>query len=303
MSTPAPGPIRPTLALVLASLLWGLSWLPLKALAGAGVEGLTLVFLAAGAAGLAVLPAARRGRGSGRNDAVALLAIAFLGGYANLSFALALIHGDVVRVMVLFYLLPVWGALGGRLFLREPLTRWRGIAVALAVAGAFLTLGGPAALDAPLSGADLLALSCGLAFALNNLVFRARAQVSLASKVAVMQLGSSGMALLAIASGLGPAATPPQAGAVAWTLVYGLGWLLIATLGTQWGVTHLPAAKASVIITLELVGAALSATLLGAQSWTPGSATGVALILLATLVEGSADDAPRAQEARPAKDR
>jgi drug/metabolite transporter (DMT)-like permease len=301
MSIATPGRLRPTLALVLASLLWGLSWLPLKALAGAGVEGLTLVLLASGAAGLATLPAAWRRRASGRVDAVALLAIAVLGGYANLSFALALIHGEVVRVMVLFYLLPVWGALGGRLFLREALTPLRGVTVALAVAGAFLTLGGPAALDAPLSGADLLALSCGLAFALNNLVFRARAQASLASKVSAMQLGSAGLALLAIAGGLGPAG-PAEAGAVAWTIVYGLGWLLLATLGTQWGVSHLPAARASVIITLELVAAALSATLLGVESWTPGSATGVALILAATLLEGSAEDAPRAQGARPAKD-
>jgi drug/metabolite transporter (DMT)-like permease len=273
---------------VLAAVLWGLAWLPLKAIAAGGLSGLALTLVAAAAAGLAVLPAAWRGRRASRAAGRPLLAIAVLGGYANLSFALALVHGEVVRVMVLFYLLPVWAAVGGRLFLGERLTLARAGAVTLAVPGVLLTLGGPAALAAPPAGADLLALSSGIAFALNNLVFRAHPGVPLAGKVAAMQLGSAAMAATALAVGPEATTSPPLV-TVAGALAYGLGWLLLATLGTQWGVTHLPAARASVIITLELVTAAVSATWLGAESWSVLKGAGVALILAATALQGLAE--------------
>ena len=42
-----------------------------------------------------------------------------LGGFANLGFTLSMIYGDVIRAMMLFYLAPVWGVLGGALFLGE----------------------------------------------------------------------------------------------------------------------------------------------------------------------------------------
>jgi drug/metabolite transporter (DMT)-like permease len=285
-ASPPASPVElPTLALMLASVAWGLSWLPLKALAAGGVAGLALILVASSTAGLAILPLAWRRHRPARGARAALLAIATLGGYANLSFALALMHGEVVRVMVLFYLLPVWAALGGRVFLGERLTPVRLLAVALAVAGAVLTLGGTAALAAPLGWTDLLALSCGLSFALGNLVFRAFPTMPLPGKVTAMQLGSAALAGAALAAGLEPlpAAAPQTLG---WAAAYGLGWLLLATLGTQWGVTHLPAARAAVIITLELVTAAVSATVLGLETWTPQKAAGVALILAATVVEG-----------------
>jgi hypothetical protein len=46
---------------------------------------------------------------------------------------------------------------------------------------------------------------------------------------------------------------------------YGLAWLLLATLGTQFGVTHMEAGRASVIIILELVTAVASALWIGGE--------------------------------------
>jgi drug/metabolite transporter (DMT)-like permease len=273
-----------TLALAISSVAWGLSWVPLKALAARGVEGLWLTLIAAAAATALLLPLAVRQRRAWRGSAAGLVAIALLGGYAHLSFVLALIAGDVVRVMVLFYLLPVWAAVGGWLWLGEPVGPLRRLAVALAVVGAFLALGGPAMADAPLAAADLLALTCGIAFAANNLVFRALPAVPLASKVAPMLLGAAGLAGAGLLLGLQAEPAAGTAG-VGLAALYGVGWLLLATAGSQWGITHLPAARGAVLLTLELVTAVASATILGAETWSLMKAAGVALIMTAALLE------------------
>ncbi len=274
----------PTIVLVISSLAWGLAWLPLKWLEAQGIGGLTLTQVAAGSAGLAILPAAIARREAVRGHAGTLLGIAVLGGYANLSFVLSLVYGDVVRVMVLFYLLPVWGAMGGRLFLGEPLHRLRLAAVGMAVLGAVLILGGPAILARPPGWIDAIAVSSGLAFAANNLVFRASSDLPLVSKSAAMLLGCATMAGLALAAGVQSWSTPGPA-VTGYTLAYGLGWLLVTTLATQWGVTHLEAARASVIIILELVAAVVSATLLGVETWTAIKLAGTVLILAAAVME------------------
>ena len=77
-----------------------------------------------------------------------VLMIALAGGLANVCFLSAIVRGDVVRVMLLFYLAPVWGVIGGRIFFGEPLTRLRVVGVATAVVGAVLLLAVLRALDA-----------------------------------------------------------------------------------------------------------------------------------------------------------
>ncbi|MEZ5501606.1 MAG: hypothetical protein R3E50_02705 [Halioglobus sp.] len=49
-------------------------------------------------------------------------------------------HGDVIGVMILFYMLPVWSVLGVRLFFGEAIDRSRLIAVALCFCGGALIL-------------------------------------------------------------------------------------------------------------------------------------------------------------------
>jgi drug/metabolite transporter (DMT)-like permease len=280
----SPGQRAAVLALVGASLLWGLAWLPLKALSALGMAGLPLNVVAFGASSLVLLPLLLRSHPEWRGQARWLLLIGLLGGYANMTFTLALMHGEVVRVMVLFYLLPAWGALGGRLFLGEAVDGPRLVAVALALLGAFLVLGGPDALGGRLSWVDLLAVTCGISFAANNLVFRARQSIPVPTKVAAMLAGcfvlAVGMTALTV-----PDLPPPGAAAGWWAAAYGVGWVLVATAGTQWGVTRMAAARSAVIIILELLAAIISAVLIGGETMSAGQIVGATLILIAAYLE------------------
>ncbi len=273
----------PVASLVVASVAWGLSWIPLKHFGALGVGGVPLTLVAYGAGALVMLPFLHRGVSPGERRY--LLAIALLGGYANLAFAVAMVYGEVVRVMVLFYLLPVWGVLGGRVFLGEPIDGLRWTALGLALAGAFLVLGGPEAFAGRVSWPDVLALTCGMAFSLNNVVFRARQGLPLGSKVSAMFGGCALLAVLLIAAGVQPW---PEVGAATWGTVaaLGVGWLLLATLGSMWGVTHMETGRASILIILELLTAVASATLIGGETMSTAEWAGAALILGAALVEG-----------------
>ena len=84
--------------------------------------------------------------------------------------------GDVVRVVLLFYLMPLWAVLLARLLLDERSTALALLRVALALAGAAVVLwpqGGGWPL--PRSLADWLGVVGGFAFALNNVMLRREA--------------------------------------------------------------------------------------------------------------------------------
>ena len=249
-----------------------------------------MIALAAGSAALCLLPFALRQRAAWRGRrALGLVLIFLLGGYANLAFSTALVYGEVVRVMVLFYLLPVWGVAGGWWFLGEKVGKLRLIAVGCALLGAVLVLGGISELRGSVSLVDLLAASSGLAFAGSNLVFRARDDLPLVSKATAMLFGSAVLAAVALTLGLGhETAALIQPSGVGWAVAYGVGWLLLATLGSQFGVSHLEAGRSSIIIIIELLAAVASAMLVGGERMSPIEMGGGALILLAALLEARA---------------
>lgn len=264
--------------------MWGLAWFPLKALRDVGIEGAPLTLVTFAAAALVLIPQTLRQFPAWRSRARFMGLIALCGGFANLAFAIAIIYGDVIRVMVLFYLLPAWGVLGGRLFLGERIDTQRAVAVAFALIGAFLVLGGVAAFESPPSLYDLLALAAGFTFALNNILFRLSPALPHISRVAAMCLGCAAMAgaLVVLSPPLNMPTQPvPWLGAAA----FGIGWILVATLASQWAVTHLEAGRASIIIIVELLTAVGSAAILAGERLANVELVGGALIITSALLE------------------
>lgn len=282
--------------LLFSCTLWGLMWWPLKQFRAAGLEGAPLTLLAYGAVGLLGARWLWRERAAWRPQTAHLLGLVVVGGVANTAFVQALIAGDVVRVMLLFYLSPVWSVLGGRLFLGEAVSRRRAGAVGLALAGAFLVVGGTAALSTPLSVSDLLALGAGLAFSGNNLIARAAQAIPMPSKSVAVFLGcalSSGVVLLASASASSSALAFPT---TPWlwlgVVAFGIVWVGLATATWQYGVTHLEAGRSGVILIAELLISVTSAVLIGGEVLSTREALGGALIAAAALLEATTPAEP-----------
>jgi drug/metabolite transporter (DMT)-like permease len=291
---PAGGPGRagskrfaPALALMLNALVWGTSWWPFRQLHDhAGVHPLwttTGVYLMAVLAIGAARPAAWRELA----QTPALWLIVLASGLTNATFNWGVTVGDVVRVVLLFYLMPLWAVLLARALLHEPLTRAALARVAMALAGAVIVLWpaqGSSVL--PLRLTDALGLVGGFSFALNNVMLRKESARSEAARALAMFLGGALVAgVLALA--LGDAQVPwPGALSAGW-LAFGLGLgalFLLSNLGLQFGAARLPANATAVIMLTEVVFASASALALGAGTMTPGLAVGGGLIVGAAVL-------------------
>jgi drug/metabolite transporter (DMT)-like permease len=278
-------PAYPVLVLVSASALWGLSWLPLKYFASFGIEGVPVTLVGHGSVGVLAIGLLWRRRALWQRAWRYLLLLAAVGGLANLAFASAIVRGDVVRVMVLFYLLPAWGVLGAYFWLGERVDTVRKLAVAAALGGAFLILGGPSILAKPPTFIDALAVLSGMALAVNNVWFRKLDQLTVTDKVAAMFVGCLLWAVPLTL--LGVQSLPEGVPALVWAQLAGFGLvgLLLATIGTQWGVAHMEAGRSSVLIIVELVAAVASAALINGARLSAVEWLGGALIVLAALAE------------------
>jgi drug/metabolite transporter (DMT)-like permease len=276
----------PVVVLLFSSIGWGLTWLPLRYFDSVGLAGPLMIFIAFFSAVVFLLPLLVKGKKSNlMNGLHLLLLIALFGGLANLSFQTALYYGDVVRVMILFYLLPIWSVLGGRIFLGERIDALRLLTLAAALAGGVLILGGTGVLSRPPDLIDLLAVLSGFSFAMNNLVFRFAQSIPLINKVIAMFIGVVvfiGLFLVFNSETL----KLPSLQTTILAMGYGIVWLSLITIGTQWGVTRLEAGRASIIIVMELVAAVVSAVLILGQPLALAEFTGAVLVVAAALLEG-----------------
>ncbi len=274
-------------ALVFNAFSFGLSWWPFRHVAALGVHPLWLTGISYSAVVIALLlvrPAALLAL----LRTPALWALLLAAGATNACFNWAVSVGDVVRVVLLFYLMPLWTVLLARLLLGERISPRGAVRVALALAGAVVVLwpaaaGGPAGLTFP----DVLALLGGVGFALNNVLLRRAAASSRAASALAMFAGGALVALLlaGLLSQAGRIAWP-AAPAPGWLLVAAVlaGWMLLANLALQYGAARLPANTVSVILITEVAFASASAVWLGAGSLGPQVVLGGALIGAAALL-------------------
>ena len=209
-------------------------------------------------------------------------------GLTNVGFNWAVTVGDVVRVVLLFYLMPAWVVLLAWPLLGEKPTAGSLFRLVLALTGVVIVLKTPAsAWPVPDSLADWLALMGGFSFALTNILLRRLNQTPQESRMLAMFGGGTLMAGLAALAGMG-------LGHVAGVPAPGLDWVglvlllslafLTGNLALQYGAARLQASATSLIMLSEVVFASVSAVLLGAGELTGRTLAGGGLILLASLL-------------------
>ncbi len=274
----------PALTLIFSSVLWGVSWLPLQLLKGKGIDGIPLILISQCILGLLFTYHGWQFSKQSKHWGP-LLGIALCGGGAILCFTYALTYGEVIRVMALFYLLPVWGVLGGKVFLGENVGLIRWLGVAMAIVGAFLILGGSKVFSAPPTWLDAMALASGILFAANNMFFRGVTTLPLPTKLMTMFYGCSALCALAMLLGVQSFPSSLSINTWGWVLVYTIFWLLIANIASQWAVTQMETGRSSIILIVELLAAVASAMWIGGESLSGSEWLGCFLILVAAITE------------------
>ena len=209
-------------------------------------------------------------------------------GLTNVGFNWAVTVGDVVRVVLLFYLMPGWVVLLAWPLLGEKPTAGSLSRLALAFVGVVIVLKTPdSPWPVPESLADGLALMGGFSFALTNVLLRKLNQTPEESRMLAMFLGGAFMALIAALIGMGSGLVAPIP-ALAWpwasaAIALGLAFLA-GNLALQYGAARLRASTTSLIMLTEVVYASVSAMLMGAGELNLRTLVGGAFILLASLL-------------------
>ncbi|WP_019700809.1 DMT family transporter [Paracidovorax oryzae] len=280
----------PILALLFNAFVWGLAWWPFRLMHAAGLHPLwATAVMYCGV--LVALLALRPGLWAQVRAHPQLWLLALSSGLNNVAFNWAVTVGDVVRVILLFYLMPAWAVLLAWKVLGERPTAGAIARLALAFAGVVLVIwpGGASAqaLLHGLSMADGLALLGGFMFALTNVTLRRLHAVPGQARMFSMFGGCMLMALVVGTIGLHAGVVEPfPAPNATWIATAALlaGVLLLGNWALQFGASRLAAGTTAIVMLSEVVFASVSSVLLSAATLQPRTLLGGGMIVLAALL-------------------
>ena len=257
----------PIFSLLFGAFVWGIIWYPYRLMAQAGVSGIYssfYVFILTIAIALPYFFITKKKVPIWSKD---FWLLALVAGYTNISYVLAVIDGEVVRVMLLFYLSPVWTIFLAHFMLNEDTQKRHYIAVFISLIGAFIMFWEPGYLIHLDSKSDWLALSSGLGFAITNVMTRKHEHMTVNQKALAIWLGVIVVAMICIMFDKNAMPTldffRPVDAAIMMVIALSL---FLSTLLVQFGVTQIKAVEASSFFLFEIVVAAISSYFLVGES-------------------------------------
>ncbi len=281
--------------LLFGAMCWGIIWYPYRLMADAGVSGVASSFYTYSIALiLGAILFAKNWRGV-LYLPKSVIWLSVIAGWTNLSYVLAVIDGEVMRVMLLFYLSPLWTLILAHYWLKESISKSGFVSIAIAMLGAYIMLADPfngnsSYLPLPQNKSEWLALSAGIGFSLTNVITRKSVHLSLAAKSMLVWVGVASMSILLMPF-LGEMSSASHFPSLSfftmnnWLVMSLIAILLMAaTLFVQYGVTKIAAARASVLFLFELIVAAVASYYLANEAMTPNEWIGGSFIIAAGLV-------------------
>lgn len=292
-----PSQRMPIIVVVVAASAWGLFWLPLRVFAE---NGLPAGWITAGVfamPALVFLPFAAwrvaRGRPTGAGHAI----MGLCAGGAVALYAESVLHTEVARALILFYVTPVWSTLLEAVVLKRRVTQARAVALVLGLAGLFTILGGRTGVPLPQNPGDVFALLSGVVWAFGTL------RVRLASGVGTFEtlfafflygtLVAVCLALLPLGLGVGVPGWAELAPHVPWLVVVAVGFMIPVMWGLLWGSKHMDPGRLGILLQMEAIVGIVSAALLTDEPFGAVEFLGTILVIGAGAVDVLGNRGPR----------
>ena len=270
------------LGILFSSTMWGLIWYPMRILEQQGLpvvwSTLLMYFAAAIVASVMLFKQIKNFAG---HWPLSLWALAIAAGVTNIAFLVALTQGEVMRVMLLFYLSPLWSVLLSRWWLGEKISRLSMLMIIVAMSGTMIMLWHPEiGMPWPNDMADWLALFAGFMFSVNNVLSRKLADVAMEVKTTIVYWGVvmvAGLVLVLQQSSV------PDISLNLWVAVMVFGGLCFTamTVAVLYGLARMPVFRSAILMLSELVVAAISAWWLTNEQMSQTEWLGGALIFIA----------------------
>jgi len=280
--------LLPSLGIAFSAALWGLFWIPVRAIEEAGVSvqwtgpvlfaSVTLIFLPVVLMRWRILRLAGRG----------LILTGLLSGGAFAFYAVSFNMTDVVHALLLFYLSPIWSTLLGLTLLGEKLNINRVAALILGLSGLAVVLGDGVSFPWPRQMGDWFALASGLCWSFASVRLFQGGATFVFEKTFAFIAGAFfvGAALAMLPLGIENAWPDMVSLKQGWIWIAGVAlFLLPATWLTIWPPTVLSPARVGILFMTEAIVGIGSAALLTDEPFGLQEMTGTALIMSAALVE------------------
>ncbi|MGM0982423.1 MAG: DMT family transporter [Pseudomonadota bacterium] len=284
-------------AIVLATgVLWGVYWLPVRALGEMGLAGAWGTAAITAATVAILLPAAIRDRRQlVRTPPIVLVSIA-LGGAAFALYSIGFLYGRVAIIILLWFLSPVWSTLIGRYLMGWPTPGLRIVAIVLGLAGLAIMLGADGTFPLPRGAGEWMSLIGGILWSFSTTGIRARSTLTALPSTFVFALGAAVTALV-LAPTLEPlpSLTSPQVVTMTGlALLTGGLWWGLTLVGLMWAAVRLEPARVSILLMTEVLVGAVSAALFADETLTGVEMAGGAIVLVAGVLEVWPARSPRA---------
>lgn len=278
---------RATLACLYAGAVWGLFWIPLRALENAGLQGLwvtAVYFLVPTSCLLPVLIWRRKQIMLG---GLSFHITALTSGAALTFYAASILYTDVIRAMMLFYMMPIWSVILARVFFRERIIPVRIAAMAMAVVGMLILFGLGLEFPLPRNVGDWLGLAAGGFWAITMIqlrIYETYSAMDLTVGFFLWGLILSAVAAFVLTPSFVPTWTQTMP-ALPMLLLFVVLLVIPGTFASLWGPKFLNPGVVGLLFMTELVVGSVSAALWAGEPFGLREITGVVLILGASLLE------------------
>lgn len=280
----------PSLAIIVSALFWGSMWMPMHALHGTGLSGAWSAWVIYGVPVVLTLPLVlRKGTASLLAGGWPLFWLGVGTGICNYLYAAGVVYGDVARIVLLFYVNPVWSVLLERVVFGTRINRGRAAALVLGLGGMWILNYTGDGLPLPRTVAEWCGLAAGVGWAVGLVCMRLTPQVGMVEKAFSQYVAALVFGALILAIGLFPPqadwASVDWASAVFWiALVAGI-WVLPSLLLSFWGAARLSPTRASMLFMVEVVVGVVTAAIWTDYPFGLREAIGGLIIVSGGLVE------------------
>lgn len=277
-------------ACIYAGVIYGIYWIPLRVLDAAGFSGPWAAFLMSAVPLVLILPLLWFRRSYLRSRGWRFHIGSILLGLALVLYSTAFLYTEVMRAAPLFYLLPLWGFLLGRIFSGDPITIVRWLSIAIGMAGMTIVLGLDGSFPLPRNVGDWFALCSGMIWALGSLMLLVDPDSDPVSYTGAFYFWSAliafGMAVIATRTGV--STYPPieaLGGVLVWFVPFALIFLVTSSFASIFSVTLLNPGVVGLLFMIEVVVATISAALFAGEPFGIQQIVGVCMVTLAGALE------------------
>ena len=289
-SSPTPDSTTwPTLAILASTVLWGTWWIPLRKLDALGFgsfwttgSGLLIPLLV-------MLPVVVIHRKRIAAAGGPLILSAFFFACALALYAEGVLRGQVARVILLFYMTPVWSTLLARFMLNQPITPRRILTLVFGLAGMLVILEADNASPLPRDVGEWLGLVSGVAWGLAMVYTQRTPAHPVADKVALQFIFAllifAGLTIIPGGREWSAASIDITVPSLVWLLGFAFVWNVPVVWLTFYGAGKIEPGRVAILLMMEVAIGIITASVFTDEPFGLRELIGAVLIISAGVTE------------------